>query len=118
LAEFTIGEIAEEFGVTLRTLRFYEQRGLVHPARTGGRQRLYSDSDRERLREILLLRKLGFTLTEITRGGIDQAQLEGQLGLLIAQKAELEEAIALLQELIAPARRRRTSPRHVAADRG
>ena len=50
---FKIGDLAREFGVTLRTLRFYEDRGLIHPGRSGT-TRLYGAQDRERLMEVLL----------------------------------------------------------------
>jgi DNA-binding transcriptional MerR regulator len=63
-AEFTIGELAREFGVTLRALRFYENKGLVAPRRQGS-ARLYTRADRERLAAILSGKRLGFTLTEI-----------------------------------------------------
>jgi DNA-binding transcriptional MerR regulator len=62
--EFTIGELAREFGVTLRALRFYENKGLVTPRRRGS-ARIYTRADRERLATILSGKKLGFTLTEI-----------------------------------------------------
>ncbi|WP_245413353.1 MerR family transcriptional regulator [Mangrovicella endophytica] len=60
---FKIGDLAREFGVTLRTLRFYEDRGLLSPDRRGT-TRLYSRKDRARLRLILLAKVLGFSLTE------------------------------------------------------
>src|SRR5271154_4929024 len=60
----TIGELAREFKMTLRTLRFYKDRGLLHPHRNG-MARLYSDRDRQHLQMILKGRQLGFTLTEI-----------------------------------------------------
>src|SRR5262245_44552528 len=63
-AEFTIGELAKEFGVTLRTLRFYENKRLLSPRREG-LARLYSKADRDRLALILKGKKLGFTLSEI-----------------------------------------------------
>ena len=62
--EFTIGELAREFGVTLRTLRFYEDRGLITPRREAG-ARLYSARDRMRLAAVFKARALGFTLSEI-----------------------------------------------------
>ena len=63
---FTIGELSREFGVTLRALRFYENKGLLSPQRDG-LNRLYSQSDRTRLGLILKGKKLGFTLAEISR---------------------------------------------------
>eukprot|EP01037_Dinobryon_pediforme_P007013 gene7012-7082_t len=61
---FTIGDLAREFGVTLRTLRFYEDRGLLSPVREG-MLRLYDGRDRTRLQIILKGKQLGFTLAEI-----------------------------------------------------
>ena len=63
-AAFTIGELSREFGVTLRALRFYENKGLISPHRDG-LNRLYSQGDRTRLALILKGKKLGFTLGEI-----------------------------------------------------
>ena len=64
--EFTITDLATEFGITLRALRFYEGRGLLAPARDG-RKRLFSRADRDRLALILKGKKLGFTLGEISQ---------------------------------------------------
>src|SRR5437868_14041112 len=63
-AALTIGELSREFGVTLRALRFYENKGLISPQRDG-LSRLYSQGDRTRLALILKGKKLGFTLGEI-----------------------------------------------------
>jgi len=61
---FTIGDLAREFGTTLRALRFYEDKGLIAPRRDG-MTRLYTVADRERLAVILKGKQLGFTLAEI-----------------------------------------------------
>ena len=61
---FKIGDLAREFDVTLRTLRFYEDRGLITPARSGT-TRLYSAQDRERLRIALFCKRIGLSLGEI-----------------------------------------------------
>ena len=61
---FTIGDLADEFDVTLRTLRFYEDKNLIHPRRDGT-SRLYSRKDRARLKLILLGKRVGFSLSEI-----------------------------------------------------
>jgi hypothetical protein len=58
---FTIGAMARDFGVSLRALRFYEDRGLLHPIRRGS-TRLYTVRDREHLELILRGKRLGFTL--------------------------------------------------------
>jgi DNA-binding transcriptional MerR regulator len=64
--EFTITELADEFGLTHRALRFYDSRGLLSPQRQG-RRRIYSRADRDRLALILKGKKLGFTLAEISQ---------------------------------------------------
>jgi len=61
---YKIGDLAREFDVTLRTLRFYEDRGLIQPARAGT-TRLYSSNDRERLRIALFGKRIGLSLGEI-----------------------------------------------------
>ena len=61
---FTIRDLAEEFRVTTRAIRFYEDKGLLQPKREGQR-RLYSQRDRVRLQLILRGRRLGFPLAEV-----------------------------------------------------
>ncbi|WP_173931783.1 MerR family DNA-binding transcriptional regulator [Chelativorans sp. Marseille-P2723] len=61
---YTITELTREFGVSTRTLRFYEDEGLIHPVRRG-RTRLYRPSDRHLVRQILRGRRLGFSISEI-----------------------------------------------------
>jgi DNA-binding transcriptional MerR regulator len=104
----TIGDIAREFDVTLRTLRFYEARNLLSPRREG-MNRFYSTQDRSRLALILKGKKLGFTLTEI-RALIEQnantkatlelslPQIDEQLALLRGQLAETRSAIEELED--------------------
>ncbi len=62
---YTITQLTQEFGITTRTLRFYETQGLITPQRRG-RQRLYKPADRTRLKLILRGKRLGFSLTEIS----------------------------------------------------
>ncbi|GAA3995027.1 MerR family DNA-binding transcriptional regulator [Comamonas faecalis] len=63
---YTIGDLAREFDLTTRAIRFYEDMGLLTPARTGagGRSRVYSARDRTRLRLTLRAKRLGLSLTE------------------------------------------------------
>ena len=103
---FKIGDLSKEFGVTLRTLRFYEDRGLLLPERRGT-TRLYSRRDRKRLRLILLAKTLGFSLTEAKQlielydqpnGRTIQLQtaldrFEEQQEILDDQKREIENSI-------------------------
>ncbi len=110
-AEVTIGELAAGFGVTLRTLRFYEKKGLLKPRRRG-MARLYDSQDRERLALILQGKRLGFTLTEIralvspSREGADSRALDlsrekcvEQIKLLERKKQEIETALAELRRI-------------------
>lgn len=96
-ARFSIGDIAREFGLSLRALRFYEDRGLLHPCRRGT-TRFYSDRDRAYLQLILKGKQLGFTLRGIremlTRCADTTEPLELQLNLnpeqIVAQIHQLE----------------------------
>ena len=69
---WSIGELAEEFGTTLRTIRFYEDRGLLTPERRGS-ARVFHDRDRVRLQLVLRGKRLGFTLVEIQRDALQFA---------------------------------------------
>lgn len=111
---FTIGDLAREFGVTLRALRFYEDKGLLEPRREG-LTRLYSAAERARLAIILKGKKLGFTLAEIKsmvalrEGGpvpagglaLTPEKCIEQVSLLERQRADIDEAIAELRQMIA-----------------
>lgn len=87
---FTIAEIAEELGVTHRTIRYYEDKGLVTPERRGT-QRVFHPRDRTRLRLVLRGKRLGFPLAEI-RTIVDmydeQPGESGQLTYLLDQIEE------------------------------
>ncbi len=93
----TIAEVAEEFGVTHRTVRHYEDLGLISPERRGT-QRVYHRRDRTRLALILRGKRLGFPLEEI-RTIIDlydaprgrRSQLEYVLGQIDERRADLEQ---------------------------
>lgn len=61
---FTISQLAHEFAVTLRSIRFYEDQGLLKPSRKG-KNRVFSRQDRARLKLILRGKRLGFSLTDI-----------------------------------------------------
>ena len=65
-ALLTVRDAAERLGVTPRTLKYYEERGLVSPARSEGRYRLYDEQDLQRFGRIMRLRSLGFSLQGIT----------------------------------------------------
>jgi len=103
---YQIEEVAERLGMTKRTLRYYEERGLLSPAaRTEGGYRLYSNADIQRLERIKELRDLlGFSLAEI--GDIIHADEEKDL-LAAAYRQEVDPAakLARLDELDALTRR-------------
>ncbi|WP_377289262.1 MerR family DNA-binding transcriptional regulator [Rhizobium sp. SG2393] len=61
---YTITQLTREFGISTRTLRFYEDEGLIHPERRG-RTRLFRPADRRLIQEILRGRRIGFTVAEI-----------------------------------------------------
>jgi DNA-binding transcriptional MerR regulator len=61
---YSISELASEFGVTPRAIRFYEDQGLISPGRKG-RRRIYRERDRVRLKLVLRGKRLGFALSEV-----------------------------------------------------
>ena len=61
---FSISDLAREFGVTTRAIRFYEDEGLLSPSRSG-RQRVYTSRDHVRLKLIVRGKRLGFSLSEV-----------------------------------------------------
>ncbi len=73
-----IGTIAHRLGTTVRTLRFYEEQGLVHPRRTPGGTRLYDQEDEKRFAAMLALARLGFSLEDLkSLSGIRAASRSG-----------------------------------------
>jgi len=94
---YSIGELAEEFGITSRALRLYEEEGLLDPKREGTR-RIYNERNRVRLRLILRGKRLGWSLSEI-RESFDlydsdhgeEAQLELMLEKLARRRDTLKE---------------------------
>jgi DNA-binding transcriptional MerR regulator len=92
---YTIGDLSREFGVTLRALRFYEDKGLLSPSRDG-LTRLYRAQDREHLKLILKGKSLGFTLVEISEMIAHQG--EGKSPRLKLSASTVREQIAHLQK--------------------
>jgi DNA-binding transcriptional MerR regulator len=110
---FTIRQLTKEFGVTARTLRFYEDEGLIAPARRG-QTRIYSTRDRARITLILRGRRVGFSLAEIREildlydvhdGGKTQImharkKFEERISTLERQKVDIEESLVELRRAI------------------
>lgn len=111
--EYSIGELAREFNLTLRTLRFYEDKGMLRPRRVGI-QRIYTRKDRARLKLIVMGKKVGFSLQDIAEmldlyelkdGQESQLTLARsrfieQIELLEQQKQDIEKAIVELQRTV------------------
>src|SRR6059058_23425 len=103
---YTIGDLAKEFDLTTRAMRFYEDMGLLQPQRTGpgGRNRIYSARDRTRLKLTLRAKRLGLSLTE-AKEIIDMydsprdtgPQLRKFLAILGTHRKQLEDQMADLQ---------------------
>lgn len=109
-ATFSIGELAKEFDVTPRAIRFYEAEGLLAPQREGQR-RIYTARDRTRLKLTLRGKRLGLTLSEIRElidmyePGRDErpqlkrflAVLESHRAALLQQRADLEAQLSEIE---------------------
>jgi DNA-binding transcriptional MerR regulator len=106
---WTIGELSREFDATARALRFYEDKGMLHPKRDG-MNRLYSVRDRARLQLILRGKRVGFTLSEIREmidlydlGDNQRAQMARTLEKYIEQvgllKQQHEDIVGSIKEL-------------------
>lgn len=109
-AEFSISDLAREFDVTPRAIRFYEDQGLLAPRRDGQR-RIYTPRDRTRLKLTLRGKRLGLSLSEIRElidmyePGRDErpqlarflAVLESHKASLLQQQADLEAQLSELQ---------------------
>ncbi len=95
--EFSIRDLAREFGVTARTLRFYEEKELIAPRRAG-QDRLYSRRDRARLKYVLMGKSVGFSLEEI-RAMLDLYDLgDGQATQLKVARARFIEQVERLKQ--------------------
>ena len=107
---FTIGDMARAYNVTLRALRFYEDRGLIKPVRYGV-SRFYDAAARSRFETILRGKKLGFTLGQIAAMlpgsaqtpepqplALEESQVLTQIIQLERKRSELEVAIAELRD--------------------
>ena len=96
---WTVSELADEFGVTTRTLRFYEAEGLISPRRAGT-ARIYDARDRARLRLILRGRRFGMSLAECA------AIVDMYDGAASSERRQLSRLITRLEEVSADLRQR------------
>lgn len=106
---YSIGELAKQFDITTRSIRFYEDEGLLSPKRQG-QQRIYTNKDKVRLKLILRGKRLGFSLAETRRlfdlydaDNSSAAQLQKVLELIsekkVSLKQQMEDINVLLTEL-------------------
>ncbi len=103
---YTVTGLAEELGVTARTIRFYEDRGLISPGRAGA-TRVYTHRDRARMKLILRGKRLGFSLRDIREflelyvpGGTQADQLRKLLKAVRDRLDDLEEQRAALEQTL------------------
>lgn len=108
---WTVGELADDLGVTTRTLRHYEAEGLVAPRRAGV-NRVYTARDRARLRLILRGRRFGMTLAEC-REIVDMYD-----GAESSEQRQLTTLLGRLDEIAADLRRRQVDLRRTLAEVG
>jgi DNA-binding transcriptional MerR regulator len=106
---WTVGELADDLGVTTRTLRFYESQGLLAPSRVGG-NRVYGARDRARMRLILRGRRFGMTLAEC-REIVDMYD-----GAASSERRQLTTLLSRLEEIAADLRRRQADLRRTLAE--
>ncbi len=106
---WTVGELADELGVTTRTLRFYEAEGLISPSRAGG-TRTYNARDRTRLRLILRGKRFGMTLAEI-REIVDMYD-----GAASSERRQLSTLLAQLDRIQLDLRARRHDLERILAE--
>jgi DNA-binding transcriptional MerR regulator len=107
-ASYSISNLADEFDVTTRTIRFYEEKGLLNPRRKGTR-RIYSPGDRTKLRLILRGKRLGFSLDE----SADIILMYGTAG---NNRRQLEKLIAMIQEKRADLKRQQNDMKAMLKD--
>lgn len=103
---YAIGELAREFDITPRTIRFYEEQGLLSPTRTG-QNRVYDNKDRVRLKLILRGKRLGFSLAEVKTlfdmydsNPNSAIQLEAMLAMTEQKRAVLNQQLEDIQMLM------------------
>lgn len=101
MSRYTIGEIAEEFGISHRTLRFWEERGILSPDRTYG-WRAYSDADRQRIQDVLAWSTAGFAIREIWEmlGMTSEQRINHLIRRLPELRSEANEAHELRTQTI------------------
>lgn len=96
---YTISDLATEFEISPRTIRFYEEKGLISPRRTKGNQRIYDKRDRARLKLILRGKRFGYSLDEIL-------EMIGMTDLNISEVEQIEKSLMYGDKKMAEIRER------------
>ena len=96
---YTISDLATEFDISSRTIRFYEEKGLISPQRTKGNQRIYDKRDRARLKLILRGKRFGYSLDEI-------AEMIGMTNLNMSEVEQIEKNLDFAKKKLAEVRER------------
>jgi len=96
---YSIGDLARKFDVSLRTLRFYESRGLLSPCREGHHRR-YGRKDADRLTVVLKAKKLGFTLAEIQEMIAANGSEASRQALKLSREKCLEQIAVFERKLV------------------
>ena len=91
--KYQIGEVAEAVGLSLRTIRYYGEEGLVVPSRTAGGFRLYTDADIERFRLIMQMKPLDFSLDEMRELLTIRERMDAEVG--DEERRQLLERLAM-----------------------
>jgi DNA-binding transcriptional MerR regulator len=104
--QYTISDLASEFDITTRTIRFYEEKDLLSPEREGTK-RLYNQADRVKLRLIIRGKRLGLTLEEskliidmYDPSGGNEQQLQALISQVRHKRAQLQEQLIDLKNMI------------------
>ncbi len=98
-AVYSISDLAREFDISPRTVRFYEEKRLISPKRSKGNQRIYSRRDRARLKLILRGKRFGYSLDEI-------AEMIGMTDVDMSEAAQIEKSLAYGEKKLSEIRER------------
>lgn len=103
---YSISDLAREFDITTRTIRFYEEKGLIHPRRVGQR-RIYTPADRVRIKLILRGKRIGMTLAECVEvidlydpANNNAQQLQALIGTVTERRQKLEQQKRDIDDLL------------------
>ena len=106
---FSISDLSSELGITPRSIRYYEEKGLIRPTRSQGNQRIYNRKDRTRLKLILRGKRFGYSLEEI-------ADMIGMADLDINESEQIQRALSDGEKKLADIRQRLEELKSLEAD--